>query len=109
MIAVTTNATGHVTATNLKTITLPADTNETYTLPVAAGASNSAIMNLTAGGTGSGVKSSVTVFGTTGRIAISEQTGNNGSITVDFPDDVTIVDDLTVGGVITQCQAGEDK
>ena len=105
--SVTTNATGHVTATNLKTITLPADTNETYTLPVAAGASNSAIMNLTAGGTGSGVKSSVTVFGTTGRIAISEQTGNNGSITVDFPDDVTIVDDLTVGGVITQSQAGE--
>ena len=105
--SVTTNATGHVTATNLKTITLPADTNETYTLPVAAGASNSAIMNLTAGGTGSGVKSSVTIFGTTGRIAITEQTGNNGSITVNFPDDVTIVDDLTVGGVITQSQAGE--
>lgn len=105
--SVTTNATGHVTATNLKTITLPADTNETYTLPVAAGASNSAIMNLTAGGTGSGIKSSVTVFGTTGRIAITEQTGNNGSITVDFPDDVTIVDDLTVGGVITQTQANE--
>ena len=105
--SVTTNATGHVTATNLKTITLPADTNETYTLPVAAGASNSAIMNLTAGGTGSGIKSSVTVFGTTGRIAITEQTGNNGSITVDFPDDVTVVDDLTVGGVITQSQTGE--
>jgi hypothetical protein len=64
-------------------------------------------MNLTAGGTGSGVKSSVTIFGTAGRIAISEQTGNNGSITVNFPDDVTIVDDLTVGGVITQSQAGE--
>ena len=105
--SVTTNTTGHVTALNLKTITLPSDTNETYTLPVAAGASNSAIMNLTAGGTGSGIKSSVTVFGTTGRIAITEQTGNNGSITVDFPDDVIIVDDLTVGGVITQTQAGE--
>ena len=104
---VTTNTTGHVTLVNTKTITLPADTNETYTLPVAAGASNSAIMNLTAGGTGSGVKSSVTVFGTTGRIAISEQTGNNGSITVDFPDSVEIVDNLTVGGVITQSQTGE--
>ena len=104
---VTTNTTGHVTALNVKTITLPSDTNETYTLPVAAGASNSAIMNLTAGGTGSGIKSSVTIFGTTGRIAITEQTGNNGSITVDFPDDVTIVDDLTVGGVITQSQTGE--
>ena len=111
--SVTTNTTGHVTALNLKTITLPSDTNETYTLPVAAGASNSAIMNLTAGGTGSGIKSSVTVFGTAGRIAITEQTGNNGSITVDFPDDVTIVgdletgDDLEVGGVITQVQTGE--
>ena len=104
---VTTNSTGHVTLVNTKTITLPSDTNETYTLPVAAGASNSAIMNLTAGGTGSGIKSSVTVFGTAGRIAITEQTGNNGSITVDFPDDVTIVDDLTVGGVITQSQTGE--
>jgi len=105
--SVTTNTTGHVTALNVKTITLPSDTNETYTLPIAAGASNSAIMNLTAGGTGSGIKSSVTVFGTTGRIAITEQTGNNGSITVDFPDDVIIVDDLTVGGVITQSQTGE--
>ena len=110
---VTTNSTGHVTLVNTKTITLPSDTNETYTLPVAAGASNSAIMNLTAGGTGSGIKSSVTVFGTTGRIAITEQTGNNGSITVDFPDNVAIVgdletgDDLEVGGVITQVQTGE--
>jgi len=111
--SVTTNTTGHVTALNVKTITLPSDTNETYTLPVAAGASNSAIMNLTAGGTGSGIKSSVTIFGTAGRIAITEQTGNNGSITVDFPDNVTIVgdletgDDLEVGGVITQVQTGE--
>jgi hypothetical protein len=111
--SVTTNTTGHVTALNVKTITLPSDTNETYTLPVAAGASNSAIMNLTAGGTGSGIKSSVTVFGTAGRIAITEQTGNNGSITVDFPDNVAIVgdletgDDLEVGGVITQVQTGE--
>jgi len=103
---VTTNSTGHVTLVNTKTITLPSDTNETYTLPVAAGASNSAIMNLTAGGTGSGIKSSVTVFGTTGRIAITEQTGNNGSITVDFPDDVTIVDDLTVGGELVVSGTG---
>ena len=104
---VTTNTTGHVTLVNTKTITLPADTNETYTLPVAAGASNSAIINLTAGGTGSGVKSSVTFLGTTGRIAITETVGNNGNITVDFPDDVIIVDDLTVGGVITQTQTLE--
>ena len=104
--SITTNTTGHITDVNTKTYTLPSDTNETYTLPVAAGASNSAIMELTAGGTGSGVKSSVTVFGTTGRIAITEQTGNNGSITVDFPDDVIIVDDLTVGGELVVSGTG---
>ena len=104
--SVTTNTTGHVTALNVKTITLPSDTNETYTLPVAAGASNSAIMNLTAGGTGSGIKSAVTIFGTTGRIAITEQTGNNGSITVDLPDDVTIVNDLTIGGELVVSGTG---
>ena len=101
-----TNATGHVTSVDTETYTLPADTNETYTLPVAAGASNSAIMNLTAGGTGSGIKSSVTFLGTTGRIAITEQVGNNGSITVDFPDDVTIVNDLTVGGELVVSGTG---
>ena len=105
--SVTTNTTGHVTAINVKTVTLPADTNETYTLPVSAGAANSAKIELTAGGTGSGVKSTVEFIGTTGRIAITENVGNNGDITIDFPDDVTIVDDLTVGGVITQSQTGE--
>ena len=104
--SITTNTTGHVTDVNTKTYTLPSDTNETYTLPVAAGASNSAIMNLTAGGTGSGIKSAVTLFGTTGRIAITETAGNNGNITVDFPDDVTIVSDLTVGGELVVSGAG---
>ena len=104
--SVTTNTTGHVTAINISTITLPSDTNETYTLPVAAGASNSAIMNLTAGGTGSGIKSAVTIFGSAGRIAITETVGNNGNITVDFPDDVTIVNDLTIGGELVVSGTG---
>ena len=104
---VTTNTTGHVTVVNTKTITLPADTNETYTLPVVAAAANSAKIALTAGGTGAGVKSEVEFTGTTARIAITEVVGNNGSINIDFPDDVTIVDDLTVGGVITNIQSGE--
>ena len=33
--SITTNTTGHVTDVNTKTYTLPSDTNETYTLPVA--------------------------------------------------------------------------
>ncbi len=109
---VTTNSTGHVTLVNTKTVTLPADTNETYTLPVTAGTvapgtPTSGKISLTAGGTGSGVKSTVEFVGTTGRIDVTSVNQNNGSITIDLTDDVTIVDDLTVGGIITQTQAGE--
>ena len=94
------NSTGHVTGQTLTTFTMPANpnTNETYTLPVAAGASNSAAIELTAGGSGSGVKSTVTFNGTTNEIAITESTGNNGSITIGLPDDVTIAGELTVSG-----------
>jgi len=105
--AIGTNATGHVTSVDTETYTLPADTNETYTLPVYVGAANSAKIALIAGGTGSGIKSTVEFKGTTGRINITETVGNNGNITIDMPDDVTIVDDLTVGGIITQSQSGE--
>ena len=111
--SITTNTTGHVTAVNTKTVTLPADTNETYTLPttagvVAPGAPTTGIISLTAGGTGSGVKSTVTFTGTTGRIDVAgSAVGIAGAITIDLTDDVTIVDDLTVGGVITQSQTGE--
>ena len=110
--AIGTNATGHVTSVDTETYTLPADTNETYTLPVTAGtvapgAPTSGKISLTAGGTGSGVKSTVEFVGTTGRIDVTSVNQNNGSITIDLTDDVTIVDDLTVGGVITQSQSGE--
>jgi hypothetical protein len=110
--SITSNATGHVTGVNTKTVTLPADTNETYTLPVTAGtvapgAPTSGKISLTAGGTGSGVKSTVEFIGTTGRVDVTSVNQNNGSITIDLTDDVTIVDDLTVGGIITQSQTGE--
>ena len=112
--SITTNTTGHVTAVNTKTVTLPADTNETYTLPVTAGtvapgAPTSGKVSLTAGGTGAGVKSTVEFVGTTGRIDITSVNQNNGSITINLTDDVTIVDDLTVGGVITQTQTNESN
>jgi hypothetical protein len=93
------------TGTTIDWLDLPVDPNEKYTLPVAAGAANSAVISLT--GDTDGVVSTVDFIGTTGRIAITEQTGNNGSITIDFPDDVIIVDDLTVNGIITQSETGE--
>ena len=86
-------STGAVTITNSQT-----ETDTTYTLPVAAGAANTAIINLTAGGSGSGVADSVTFSGTSSEIAITESTGNNGTITIGLPDDVTIAGELTVSG-----------
>ena len=108
--SITTNTTGHVTAVNTKTVTT---TDEKYTLPttsgvVAPGAPTTGIISLTAGGTGSGVKNTVTFTGTTGRIDVAgSTTGIAGAITIDLTDDVIIVDDLTVGGVITQSQTLE--
>jgi len=102
--AIGTNATGHVTSVDTETYTLPADTNETYTLPttagvVAPGAPTTGIISLTAGGTGSGVKSTVTFTGTSGRIDVSgSAVAQAGAITIDLTDDVTIVNDLTIGG-----------
>ena len=111
--AILSNTTGHVTDVETTTYTLPADTNETYTLPttsgvVSPGSPTTGIISLTAGGTGSGVKNTVTFTGTTGRIDVSGSTaGIAGAITIDLTDDVIIVDDLTVGGVITQSQTLE--
>ena len=113
--SITSNATGHVTGVNTKTVTLPADTNETYTLPttagvVAPGTPTTGIISLTAGGTGSGVKSTVTFTGTTNRIDVSgSATGQNGAITIDLTDDVTIVNDLTVGGELTVSGTGQSS
>ena len=95
--SVTSNSTGHVTALNLKTITLPAadDTNTTYTLPTSAGAANTAVVTLTPGGSGGG-GGSVTFSGTADEIRVSETTGANGTVIVGLPADVTIASNLTV-------------
>ena len=111
---ITTSTTGHVTAVNVKTVTLPADTNETYTLPVTAGtvtpgAPTSGKISLTAGGTGSGVKSTVEFIGTSGRIDITSVNQNDGSITINLTDDVSIVNDLNVGGEINQTSTGNEN
>jgi len=74
------------------------NTDETYTLPVAAGGANSAVLNLTAGGTGSGIKSSVTISGDSATVKVTEITGNNGTISIDLQDDVTIATSLTING-----------
>jgi hypothetical protein len=80
----------------------------TYTLPVTAGAvapaaPTTGIITLTGS---DGSTDAVNFIGTTGRVNVSGAAGTS-AITVDLTDDVTIVDDLTVGGIITQSQTGE--
>jgi len=72
------------------------DQNTIYTLPVAAGAANSAIINLT--DNAAAVVSEVTFNGTPTGIAISEAVGNNGSITIGLQEDITVTGELTVSG-----------
>ena len=111
--SITSNTTGHITGVNTKTVTLPANTNETYTLPVTAGtvapgAPTTGVIKLTAGGTGSGVKSTVNFTGTSGRVDIlGDPTGS--AIIVDLTDSVTIVDSLTLGGELTVSGTGQSS
>ena len=93
---VTTNTTGHITALNVKTVTLAADT--IYTLPVTALAGNQARVSLTP--SVGAVTSTVDLIGTAGRIAITSQDQNNGSITIDFPTNVEIAGTLDTVGKI---------
>ena len=109
--SVTTNTTGHVTRANTKTITLPAEFDEKYTLPttvgvVSPGTPTTGIISLT--GTTEGVASTVTFTGTTNRINVAGSAVDQaGVLTIDLTDDVTIADDLTVTGIMTQLQTGE--
>jgi hypothetical protein len=100
--SVTTNATGHITAIDVSTVTIPAsdNTNTTYTLPTSAGGTNTAIVSLTAGGSGGG-GGSVTFEGTDDEIAITETTGANGTVKIGLPDDVVITTTLEVGDGFT--------
>ena len=84
------------TLSQLKTYIGGGDT--TYTLPVSAGGANSAIITLDAS---AGTDSTVTFNGTTNEIQVTESVGNNGSITIGLPDDVTITSDLIVGDNLT--------
>lgn len=113
--SVTRDTTGHATGLNVKTITLPTDTNtqETYTLPVSAGTAVTgytvADIDLTAAGTSTGIKSRVTFAGKNSNIAITETVGNNGIVNIALTTDVVIDDNLTVGGEINQTSTGNDN
>jgi hypothetical protein len=78
-----------------------------YTLPVAAGGANSAVLNLTEQTLTTQIVSSVTLNGTSTGVKITESTGNNGSVTIGLQDSVTLVGELTVQGTGQSSFAGQ--
>ena len=97
--SVTTNSTGHLTALNVKTVTLPSDPSITYDLLTAPTGTAIRLDPST------GSNDDVTISGTANQIAMSRISTTE--LRVALPDDVTITDDLTVDGIITQTQTGE--
>ncbi len=88
--SVTSNVTGHVTAINVKTVTLPADTNTTYDLTTAP--TGTAIRL-----TGSDVTDDdVTISGTVAEVEVTRISASE--LRAGLPNDVTIANILTVGG-----------
>jgi hypothetical protein len=109
--SITSNARGHITAVNTKTVTIPAsdNVNTTYDLKVAAGAANTAILQLDAS---AGDDDAVTFTGDDDAITITETTtvGSEAIIFTlndtiggarTFSGNITISGDLTVNGSTT--------
>lgn len=90
--SVTTNATGHVTAIDVSTVTIPASDDTTYTLSAVDGPSNDADIVLTPS---SGVADLVTIQGVLNETTVD---ASGDTITIGLPDDVTIAGELTVSG-----------
>ena len=99
-----------LTKDNTWAVPIISDQNTTYILPVSTGTAVTgytvADIDLTAGGSGSGIASKVTFAGKNSNIAITETTGNNGIVNIALTTDVVIDDNLTLGGEISQTGAG---
>jgi hypothetical protein len=92
---ITTSATGHVTAVNVKTVTLPASDDTTYDLTSAANSTSTppgANINLT---DSDGNVDTVTLIGTSGEVVVA-QSATAGTIVISQPEDVIIGNDLQV-------------
>ena len=81
--SVSTNSTGHVTAIDVKTVTVP-DNNTTYTLPVSAGTavSGHSVADIDLTDSTPTIVSKVTYAGLDNEIKITETTGNNGIVNI---------------------------
>ena len=90
---VTTNTTGHITALNVKTVTIPASDNTSYDLTTAP---TGTAVRLTGSDS---TNDDVTISGTTGQTALTRISASE--LRVKLTDDVTIISDLTVGDNVT--------
>jgi hypothetical protein len=95
--SITSNARGHITGVNTKTVTVPASDNTTYDLKVAAGGANTAVLQLDAS---SGDDDAVTFTGDDDAITITETT-TEGSEAITFTLKDTIGGARTFSGNIT--------
>ena len=98
--SVTTNSTGHVTAVNVKTVTVP-DNNTTYDLLTAPTGTAIRLDPST------GANDDVTISGTTGQTALTRISASE--LRVALTSNVTINNDLTVGGEIVQTSTGNEN
>ena len=99
--SVTTNATGHVTAVNTKTVTIPASDDTTYDLLTAPTGTAIRLDPST------GANDDVTISGTTGQTALTRISASE--LRVALTSSVTINNDLTVGGEIVQTSTGNEN
>ena len=98
--SVSTNSTGHVTAVNVKTVTVP-DNNTTYDLLTAPTGTAIRLDPST------GANDDVTISGTTGQTALTRISASE--LRVALTSSVTINNDLTVGGEIVQTSTGNEN
>ena len=99
--SVTTNSTGHVTAVNTKTVTIPASDDTTYDLLTAPTGTAIRLDPST------GANDDVTISGTTGQTALTRISASE--LRVKLTDSVAIIDNLTVGGEIVQTSTGNEN
>ena len=91
--SVTTNTTGHVTAIDVSTVTIPTSDNTTYGLEIGQDGGNGATIELIPS---SGTTQVVTIDGVGNQTKITEDTGFDGTIYVGLADDVFFTNDIHI-------------
>ena len=99
--SIATNATGHVTAVNTKTVTIPASDDTTYDLLTAPTGSAIRLDPST------GANDDVTISGTSGQTTMTRISASE--LRVGLTSNVTLLGNLDVGGEISQTSTGNEN